>query len=110
MIGTYPVPTILICLAVTGIFGGGMSFFYEETQPGNLWVPGDSDAQIHRDWIETNYPADYLRFQFLIIEADNVLDPKVIKAVSVKCNFFSLFFSFSESFYCVQVHSCIFSF
>ena len=81
-IGRYPFPTLAICLVFTGVFGAGISYFYEERRPGNLWVPADSLAQEHQQWITDNYPADYLRFESMIVEADNVLDPLVLAAVS----------------------------
>ena len=81
-IGKYPLPTLAVCLLCTGVFGAGISFFYQEAQPGNLWVPADSVAQEHRQWIDDNYPPDYLRFESMIVEAENVLDPSVLGAVS----------------------------
>eukprot|EP00058_Branchiostoma_floridae_P014119 XP_002599607.1 hypothetical protein BRAFLDRAFT_77706 [Branchiostoma floridae] len=54
--------------------------FYEERREEKLWVPYGSRVIEHQNWINENFPAQF-RFQNLLIEADNVLQPSVLRAM-----------------------------
>ena len=45
-----------------------------------LWIPDNSTSRMNMEWLWDNYPND-IRFHTMIFEADNVLDPKVIRAM-----------------------------
>ena len=45
-----------------------------------LWIPDDSVSRMNMEWLWDNFPND-VRFHTMIFEADNVLDPKVIRTM-----------------------------
>ena len=45
-----------------------------------LWIPDNSTSRMNMEWLWDNYPND-IRFHTMIFEADNVLDPRVIRAM-----------------------------
>lgn len=81
-VATYPVWTIIICMAVCGLFGIGMKDFKQTTEDAELWVPGDSRIQLERKWVLDKFPR-ITRYASLIITEVNVLSGRSVNAVSL---------------------------
>ena len=47
-----------------------------------IWIPEDSDVIKNQEWVDREFPVKY-RYNILIITADNVLEPSVIKQVII---------------------------
>ena len=82
LIGKYPWAFMLAVVIVVGVCGSGMVFFTQESRQDKLWVPDGSQALQDKAWVETNFPSK-TRFETMLLVADNVLEPKVIQAVSM---------------------------
>ncbi|XP_066275211.1 patched domain-containing protein 3-like [Branchiostoma lanceolatum] len=80
LVSEHPWLTILLTLLFSGYLSVGMVKFQEERRDEKLWVPYGSQVIVHRNWINEKFPAKF-RFQFLLIEADNVLEPSVLQAM-----------------------------
>ena len=74
----------------------GLITFKEEGNPFKLWIPQDSDFVKNTKWLWQNFPPDS-RFHAVILEADNVLEPSVLKHVRFPGLLSGLFFfSYSQ--------------
>ncbi|XP_035696825.1 patched domain-containing protein 3-like [Branchiostoma floridae] len=80
LVSGHPWLTILLTLLLGGSLSAGMVKFYEERREEKLWTPYGSRVIEHQNWINENFPAQF-RFQNLLIEADNVLQPSVLRAM-----------------------------
>ena len=79
-VGGNPWITIFISLVVCGVCLIGVVRFTRENREDKMWVPPDSTAQRHRAWVQKNFPAK-MRVSSVLIVADNVLTPEVMKEV-----------------------------
>ena len=79
-VANYPQVFIPLCLLVTGLFGVGNLKYTPESNPFKLWIPQNSDFVQNNNWLWQKFPPD-TRFHSVIITADNVLTPKVLKHV-----------------------------
>ena len=91
----HPYKVLALCLLVTGLSSFGLLSFREEREMIKLWVAPVSlssrdiclqfsqDAQFRRDnsWVEEHFPRQ-LRAHHIIFEADNVLEPAVLKEMA----------------------------
>ena len=65
-----------------------------------LFMPKDSNIRVDASWVEENF-RDELRFESVIVEADNVLTPPVLAAVSqiavilYSCTSFYIIFAYA---------------
>ena len=59
----------------------GVLKFTKENRVDKLWTPQDSIVQRHKLWIQKNFPAQ-MRVSSVLLVADNVLTPEVMKEVS----------------------------
>ncbi|CAH1243988.1 NPC1 [Branchiostoma lanceolatum] len=80
LVAGHPWLTILLTLLLGGSLSAGMVKFYQESRQEKLWIPYGSQALVHQEWIDEKFPAKF-RFEFVLIEADNVLVPSVLQAM-----------------------------
>jgi hypothetical protein len=81
MIGTRPVTFLLLSLALCLACSLGLILWKEEVDEIQLFMPKDSSIRADASWVEDHF-RDELRFESVIVEADNVLTPPVLAAVS----------------------------
>ena len=81
VVGGSPWITIFISLATCGVCLLGVLKFTKENRVDKLWTPQDSTVQRHKLWIQKNFPAQ-MRVSSVLLVADNVLTPEVMKEVS----------------------------
>ena len=81
VVGGSPWITIFISLAICGVCLLGVLKFTKENRVDKLWTPQDSTVQRHKFWIQKNFPAQ-MRVSSVLLVADNVLTPEVMKEVS----------------------------
>lgn len=79
-VAKYPWRTVAVTWAFVLLSCGGLFKFHIEKNPMKLWVPPDSDFFYDTNWYINNFGTNF-RLQKLLITADNVLDPEVIKLV-----------------------------
>lgn len=79
-VATYPLAFSLICIIVCTLSGIGLYGYNEEANPYKLWIPQDSDFVRNTEWLWDNFPQDS-RFHSVIVTADNVLSPQVMKHI-----------------------------
>ena len=60
--------------------GSGCMYLRQENEGIKLWIPDNSTSRMNMEWLWDNFPND-LRFHTMIFEADNVLEPRVIRAM-----------------------------
>jgi len=77
-VGKYPLTFICITLLIPALSSIGLLKFKTENNPYKLWIPQDSDYLRNHEWLWENFPDD-IRFNSLILTADNVLTPHVLK-------------------------------
>ena len=65
---------------MSGMGGIGVLYYHEEGSPYKLWIPQSSDFVKNSNWLWKNFPPDS-RFHSVIVEADDVLTPKVMRKV-----------------------------
>lgn len=80
---TYPYHFIIGCLLCTMLCGLGLVNFTLENRPDKLWIPRESSFALNTEWLRDNFPSP-VRQSHVIITADNVLDPEVMKLVSIE--------------------------
>ena len=71
---------ILTCVAITGLCGLGLLRFRAENEGIKLWIPRNSDFRNNNDWLFEKFPRS-LRFNSIILTADNILQPSVLQAM-----------------------------
>lgn len=79
-VGRHPFKTILIVTILSGLCAVGLLKFYQENDGTKLWVPQDSLAVKHQQWVSTAFPSKTL-FTTVMLIAPNVLAPAAIKQV-----------------------------
>ncbi|XP_062583779.1 protein patched homolog 1-like isoform X2 [Saccostrea cucullata] len=79
-LATHPWKTLLITAAIVGLFCIGLMNFGENEDNSVIWVPSDSDLMDHKKYVESVYPST-TRFFYLILVADNVMDPSTMTSV-----------------------------
>ena len=77
VIAKHPYLFIVLSLFLCAISSIGFIRFETETRPSKLWIPEDSDFIKVSKWQRKNFP-DKHRFQSVVYEAENVLDPAVL--------------------------------
>ncbi|KXJ16057.1 patched domain-containing protein 3 [Exaiptasia diaphana] len=75
-VGRHPLKTILIVVIISGACAVGMLKFKEESDGTKLWVPQDSLAVEHQQWVGEKFPSKTL-FTTIMVTAPNVLTPAV---------------------------------
>lgn len=80
-IGTRPVLFLLLSLAICLASSLGLIFWKEEVDDVQLFMPVDSHVRHDASWVERNF-RDEMRFESVIVEAENVLTPAVLASVS----------------------------
>ncbi|KAJ9585968.1 hypothetical protein L9F63_020382, partial [Diploptera punctata] len=81
LIGTRPVTFLLLSLAICVASSFGLTLWKEEVDEIQLFMPKDSEIRMDASWVEDNF-RDELRFESVIVEADNVLTPHVLAAIA----------------------------
>ena len=72
----------MVCVViVTAACASGVNRFREETNPENLFVPLGTQVRDDFLYVQENFPG-YTRFQNVIFQAEDILVPEVIQAVS----------------------------
>ena len=77
-VGKYPLTFIFITLLIPALSYIGLLKFKTENNPYKLWIPQNSDYLRNHEWLWENFPDD-IRFNSLILTADNVLTPQTLK-------------------------------
>ncbi|XP_065576700.1 patched domain-containing protein 3-like isoform X2 [Artemia franciscana] len=72
--------TIFTALVFCGILGSGLLNWREETDDVNLWTTENSQVRKSAKWVAQHFTDD-IRYETMIIEADNVLRPDVLKFI-----------------------------
>ena len=90
-VGGSPWIIIFISLALCGVCLIGVLRFTKENREDKMWVPPDSTAQRHRAWVQKNFPAK-MRVSSVLLVADNVLTPEVMKEVCYQSSLYSCHF------------------
>ncbi|VVD03098.1 patched domain-containing protein 3-like [Leptidea sinapis] len=80
-VGKHPWRVIVTTWLFVLISCSGLLTFYIEKNPMKLWVPPDSDFYKDTNWYIDNFGTNF-RLQNILITADNVLDSKVLMAIS----------------------------
>jgi len=78
LVAKYPLSFIFITLLIPALSAIGLLNFRTENNPYKLWIPQDSDYLRNHEWLWAHFPDD-IRFNSVIITADNVLTPEVLK-------------------------------
>ena len=63
-----------------------MKFFYQDEVSEGLGSPVDSQTIHNKEWVEENYPRE-IRYELMIVEADNILEPSILVTVSINLVF-----------------------
>ena len=74
----YPAAFIIGTVIITAAASTGFIVLEEEKDGLKLWQPKDSDFVKNTEWIRDTFPSK-TRFSSILILADNVLDPVVVK-------------------------------
>jgi predicted RND superfamily exporter protein len=72
---------LLLSLALCLVSSLGLVFWKEEVNDVQLFMPVDSHVRHDAAWVERNFQ-DEMRFESVIVEAENVLTPSVLASVS----------------------------
>jgi hypothetical protein len=80
-IGTRPFLFLLLSLGLCLACSLGLLFWKEEVDDVQLFMPVDSHVRRDAAWVERNF-RDEMRFESVIVEAENVLTPTVLASVS----------------------------
>lgn len=83
IVSSYPYYFIVGCLIFTSICGLGLVNFTLENRPDKLWIPRDSSFALNTEWLRDNFPSP-VRQSHVIVTAENVLDPSIMKLVSLR--------------------------
>ena len=78
LVTRYPAAFILGAVILTAIASTGFIVIEEEKDGLKLWQPDDSEFVKNTDWIRKTFPSK-TRFSSILILADNVLEPEIIK-------------------------------
>jgi len=77
-VAKYPLIFISITLMIPALSCIGLLKFKTENNPYKLWIPQNSDYLRNHEWLWEHFPDD-IRFNSVIITADNVLTPETMK-------------------------------
>jgi predicted RND superfamily exporter protein len=80
-IGTRPLPFLFLSLSICLVSSLGLVLWKEEVDDVQLFMPVDSHVRHDASWVERNF-RDEMRFESVIVEAENVLTPAVLASVS----------------------------
>jgi len=80
LVAKYPLTFIAMCLIIPSLSAIGLVNFKTENNPYKLWIPQDSDYLRNHEWLWENFPPD-IRFNSVILTADNVLTPDILKKI-----------------------------
>lgn len=80
-IAKHPWRTILLTWTFVLLSCFGLWRFHIEKNPFKLWVPPDSDFFLDTNWYIDKFGTS-VRFQKILVTADNVLDPEVFKIMN----------------------------
>jgi hypothetical protein len=72
---------LLLSLALCVVSSLGLMLWKEEVDDVQLFMPVDSHVRRDASWVEHNF-RDEMRFESVIVEAENVLTPSVLASVS----------------------------
>lgn len=75
-----PWKTIVLTLLFVSVSCVGLLKFHIEKNPLKLWVPPESDYYFDTNWYIDKFGTGF-RFQNVLIVADNVLEPEVLKKI-----------------------------
>ncbi|GLH16929.1 Uncharacterized protein GBIM_21783, partial [Gryllus bimaculatus] len=76
-LGTHPLKALCGSLAACLAASFGLLLWHEELNDVELFMPRDSHVRRDAAWVQANFE-DEMRFESVIVEADNVLDPAVL--------------------------------
>ena len=79
-IGIYPWWTIFVSVATVLFSIGGLFFWTEENDGIKLWTTYDSPTRFNSRWVKDHFSD--VRYEALIISADNILRPDVLVTVN----------------------------
>ncbi|XP_061175023.1 protein patched homolog 1-like isoform X2 [Saccostrea echinata] len=77
---THPWKTILTATVIVGLFCIGNIKFGENEDNSVIWVPSDSELMEHKKYVDSVYPST-TRFFYLILVANNVMDPTTMYSI-----------------------------
>jgi len=78
LVAKYPLTFIVITLLIPALSTIGLLKFKTENNPYKLWIPQNSDYLRNHEWLWEHFPDD-IRFNSVIITAENVLTPETMK-------------------------------
>ena len=78
LVTRYPAAFIIGTVIITAAASTGFIVLEEEKDGLKLWQPKDSDFVKNTEWIRDTFPSK-TRFSSILILADNVLEPVVVK-------------------------------
>ena len=79
--GSHPVLAILLALLLALVGGSGLLRWRSGLSDLDLYMPMDAPVRKAADFVERHFRED-VRYESVIVEADNVLEPDVLRAVS----------------------------
>lgn len=82
IVASNPWKTITLSWIIVFLCCTGLLRFHNEKDPLKLWVPKNSDFLKHTKFIMQNFEIG-MRAQSVIIVADDVLEPNVMKTLSI---------------------------
>lgn len=80
IVANHPWKTVIITLTFVCLSCIGLLKFHTEKNPMKLWVPPDSDFYYDTNWYINKFGTAF-RLQKIIVAADDVLDPQVLKTI-----------------------------
>ncbi|XP_046405752.1 patched domain-containing protein 3-like [Ischnura elegans] len=81
MVGRNPGITLAVSMLVCAAAGSGILFWREELSDVELFMAKDSEVRGDAKWVE-KYFRDEIRYESVIVVADNILDPGTLSAIS----------------------------
>jgi len=78
LVSHHPYPVILISTIVTVLCSLGFLVFRMEHQANLLWIPLESDYNIHQDWLDKNFQSNS-RDEIMLFGSNNVLTPESLQ-------------------------------
>ncbi|XP_072018401.1 patched domain-containing protein 3-like [Amphiura filiformis] len=81
-VGSHPCVCIIASILLVIVCSSGLANFRRETRTEKLWAPSGSQSLKDLSRVQYYFPPKYRR-EVLLIEADNVLDPKVLQTMLI---------------------------
>ncbi|QQP53856.1 Uncharacterized protein FKW44_006485, partial [Caligus rogercresseyi] len=79
-IGRHPILVIILCIFCLLASFCGLPYFQKEERRIKLWASDQTPSRLNHEFLNEHFPSDF-RFANIIVEGDNVLEPRVIRAL-----------------------------